>query len=134
MEGMGRMPPFRTGAAACALAVLVCGACSTTVAHSDAAPDSADPTVAGAATPSLAPLARRLQPDVLVRTSAGFDAGALARLAAAAPEAALPLREAPLRLDRAGGTTLDAVAAEPARFRAFTPRGTAEATDVWNVV
>jgi hypothetical protein len=76
---------------------------------------------------ALKPLTTRHRADVLIVGPRTFSTGAVDRLRRLAP-AAVVFRAGKVRV---GGHQVDAVAVDPARFRAFTAKGTAEATAVW---
>lgn len=93
----------------------------------------APPATVGAA-PPLAPLPRRVEPDLLVRSEHPLAAPALDQL-----RSLVPVPGGDTTAVRAGsvliGTTrVSALAVDPAQFREFAPAGTAEATGVWQAI
>ncbi|MGB9377105.1 MAG: M15 family metallopeptidase [Mycobacteriales bacterium] len=80
--------------------------------------------------PQPASLATRLRPDVLVSSSRPLPAAILARLAAAtpSPQHFVSIRAATMRV---GPANLIAWGVDPAAFRGFTSKATAESDGVW---
>ncbi|MDP3713473.1 MAG: M15 family metallopeptidase [Mycobacteriales bacterium] len=79
---------------------------------------------------TLKPLTTRYRADVLVTGPATFSTATTARLTKLA-RASITFRSGKVRMD---GHQVDAVAVDPARYRAFTAQGTAEATAVWQSI
>jgi hypothetical protein len=79
---------------------------------------------------TLKPLKARHRADVLVVGSRTFSPQATERLRKLAPHT-IVFRAGKVRMD---GHQVDAVAVDPAAFRAFTAQGTAEATAVWQAI
>ncbi len=100
------------------------------VASESAAPAAAPPTATSA--PSVAPLSRRLRPDVVVTGKQSFSAAGLARLTKLSPRyGAAVYRAGTVHIN---GRPVQAVAVDPSTFRRFTAQGTAEADLVWESV
>jgi hypothetical protein len=83
----------------------------------------------GVAAPQVAPLAERVQPDVLVTVAAPLSPEALQSLAAGG--SAVVFRAGTVTI---GQRQVPAVGVDPSTFRAFTAQGTAEADAVWQAV
>ena len=134
-----RPDPRRLRAVAAVLAFgLGVTACSGAGRATRDAANPASPGAPGATTvaPSrsaapLTPLARRVRADVLVVAAKGIPATEVSKLAKLAPGGFTTVRIGTVEIS---GRRLEAVAVDPARFRAFTPQGTAEATPVWQAV
>jgi hypothetical protein len=81
---------------------------------------------------TVAPLATRLRPDVLVTGSHTFSAAALRKLSALAPaHGVVVFRAGRIRV---AGHVVRAAAVDPSAFRRFAAQGTAETTPVWLAV
>ena len=83
----------------------------------------------GVPQPAVQPLARRLEPDVIVKLPAPLTPDRLGALAPAGDTVAF--RSGTVRL---GGGEVPALGVDPSTFRAFTAKGTAEADAVWQAV
>jgi len=95
-------------------------------------PTASRPTAGSSSAADLAPLRKRVRPDVLVIARQPMSIAQLAQLRTVASDGdALPIRVGRLHIGRARVQTL---AVEPASFRAYAPQGTAEATPVWDAV
>lgn len=118
-------------------ATLPAGAFAGATPEPMTAPDSepvSGPTVAPAApgVGTLGALARRLPADVLVTTTTSMPAATLRKLAAlTSPRSSTVLRVGTVRV---GTSQVRTLGVDPGSFRSFTPRGTAEATAVWQAV
>ena len=86
--------------------------------------------------PTLGPLDRGLTPDVLVRLPAPLDANAERQLTGLVPAGhSVTLRAGPAPIAAPSGSgTVNTVGVDPAAFRRFTPKNTAEVTGVWDNV
>ncbi len=122
------------------LALTGCGPAGPASAAAAPAPlsgsiDVASPTAAApttAATPSVAPLSRRLRADVVVTGKQSFSPAGLARLTQLSPRyGATVFRAGTAHIN---GRAVQAVAVDPSTFRRFTAQGTAEADLVWESV
>lgn len=103
------------------------GAAPTTGGPPSAVSPTASPTDG-----DVAPLRKRVRPDVLVIAAAPMSIDQLARLRQVAADGdALPVRVGTVRV---AGTAVRALAVVPSSFRAYAPKGTAEATPVWEAV
>jgi hypothetical protein len=80
----------------------------------------------------VAPLSSRLRPDVLVTGVRTFSPAGIRALEALAPaHGAVVFRAGRVKV---AGHVVQAVGIDPSTFRRFTPKGTAEATPVWESV
>lgn len=84
-----------------------------------------------APTPRLADLPGRARADVLVTSDQGLPEAQVAGLRKLAPGGSTTVRVGDVVVN---GTTVRALAVNPVSFRAFAPKGTAEATAVWQAV
>ncbi len=133
-------PARRAGALIALLGLAATGACSAedtdqpgrASAYTVESMETGAPAPATAATRGrpgvvLKPLLVRFRADVLITGARTFSPQAVAKLKALAPHAVV-FRAGKVRMD---GHQVDAVAVDAAAFRAFTAKGTAEATAVW---
>ena len=141
-----RTRPSLALVAALALGVLAgCGTGGSTGRHTDAlhahVSDPAQPTEEATAAQALArpglpvsvaPLASRLRPDVLVTGSHTFSPQAVRRLSVLSPTHGVVVFRA--GRVKVAGHVVHAVAVDPSTFRRFAPQGTAETTPVWLAV
>jgi len=118
-------------AAVAALAVACTPTPSAPARDGGGSPAAAAGTERPAATPSLAPLAGRARADVLVSVPASLTTAQVAALRRLSPGGFTTIRVGDVKI---GGRSERTIGVNPATFRAFAPKGTAESTPVWNAV
>lgn len=126
---------------AAALALVLAVACTPAADPTGAATPAADRTGAEtssstgapsrAAAPRLAPLSGRARADVLVTTERAMPANQVGALRKLSPGGFTTVRVGDIVI---AGKAYRAIAVNAATFRAFAPKGTAEATAVWQAV
>ena len=126
----GRLP-----GALLALGLLAPG-CGGTAAQPPTAPDGAEPGISAArpgqaAPPAVAPLRRRVTPDVLVFSPQPLPDRVVGRLRTLSPGGLTTFRSGRALLE---GKRADVSGVDPSSFRAFAPPGTAESDPVWQGV
>jgi hypothetical protein len=116
---------------ACAVVLVATAACTQGGAvPTDAQPQPRVAATAGSAAP-LPPLRTRVRPDVLVVATTGLSPGEIASLRSLARGGFTTLRYGEVGV---GTAKRRAAGIDPAAFRPFAPRGTAEATQVWSTI
>jgi len=101
------------------------------VSSSSAVPEVDAPSTRGRPMPPMAPLAGRARADVLVVSADGLPPARIAALRKLSPGGFTTVRTGQVTF---AGRTFRAVGVNAGSFRAFTPKGTAEATAVWRAV
>ncbi len=131
-------PPARSRLRVAGLTALVAlsAACTDTTSPTTtpaAAEETAvaAPDVSDAKAPRLAPLAGRARADVVVSSDRALSAAELAALRTLSPGGFATIRVGDVTF---AGHAQRTIGVNPATFRAFAPKGTAEATGVWQAV
>ncbi len=101
------------------------------VSSSSAVPEVGSASTMGRPVPALAPLTGRARADVMVVADGGLAPDRIAALRALSPGGFTTMRVGAVTF---AGRSFRAVGVNAASFRAFTPKGTAEATAVWQAV
>lgn len=115
-----------------ALSLIAVSGCSGQPTSTPRAAGAAGPLTGALSAAPLAPLAKRSPADVLVVAARPMPESVVRHLGTL-PHAAAATRVATGTVS-VGGTPVHVVAVDPARYRAFTPPGTAETTAVWDAI
>jgi hypothetical protein len=135
---VSRRAPYRLAAVllapALAVALAACGTSGGRPVAGGTRPAGGVRARAGsgpAASPAAAPLRVRVRADVLVVAAHALPAATVAKLRKVAPRGVTTFGYGHVAY---GGKPLAVAAVDPSKFRAFAPRGTAEADGVWDAV